>query len=165
MPVVYTEEFLLDELRRYKKEFGEVPTRAAFIAAKGYPSDSPYKRIWGSWNDGLRAAGMATNEERNFRPLDEPCCICDTLEAERWNKTDGHWACHKCFNRVYQGQPHPANALNRPFKDCRYICLYLHGNRHLGMYIPSGIYAGINIGILSKDYVYRWFRENELGVK
>jgi hypothetical protein len=56
----YSEESLLDELRRVAKKIGkDTMTFKEFKAAGGRISDRPIRRIFGSWNAALEKAGIS----------------------------------------------------------------------------------------------------------
>lgn len=51
---IYTDEELLNELRRFDKEEGRVPTRNDFVNNPGYPSSWTYQRRFGDWSNALK---------------------------------------------------------------------------------------------------------------
>lgn len=55
----YTKEFLLEELKRFVKENGFVPSSAQIAKEKGYPSDKPYFAKFGSFSKAITLAGFA----------------------------------------------------------------------------------------------------------
>ncbi|MFA7030583.1 MAG: hypothetical protein WC179_09930 [Candidatus Cloacimonadaceae bacterium] len=57
----YTNEFLISELHRFKKEFGRVPTQKDMCSKNGYISSTTYANYFGNWNAALIAAGMGVN--------------------------------------------------------------------------------------------------------
>lgn len=57
----FTDEFLLSELNRYFCEFSKVPTHNEFETNKDFPSAKVYKNRFGSWNNGLKKAGLKLN--------------------------------------------------------------------------------------------------------
>ncbi|MFC5368305.1 homing endonuclease associated repeat-containing protein [Salinirubrum litoreum] len=57
-------ETLLDALIELAEELGETPTRTQMNEFGRY-SHAPYYRVFGSWNDALRAAGLTTNHEND----------------------------------------------------------------------------------------------------
>lgn len=54
----YTDEELLNELRRFEKEEGRIPTYDDFIVNVGYPSSKTYQRRFGSWSNVLKLVGL-----------------------------------------------------------------------------------------------------------
>lgn len=61
-----SQEFLISELIRYKNEHGSSPTNEQFEKNKEFPSTKPYVRLFGSWNNALRTAGLEINTEFNI---------------------------------------------------------------------------------------------------
>lgn len=59
----YTKEELLQILRNYKEETGNVPSTSIFHSNKNYPSPTNYRKKFGSWNIALREAGLELNLE------------------------------------------------------------------------------------------------------
>jgi Homing endonuclease associated repeat len=47
----YDKNFLIEEFFRYKYEFGSYPQLKELNKASGYPSATPFKRFWNSYND------------------------------------------------------------------------------------------------------------------
>lgn len=65
---LFSDDELLDELRRLKEQIGKVPT-IGDMNEKGEYSSSTYQRYFGSWNDAIEEAGFETRKSR--RKLDE----------------------------------------------------------------------------------------------
>jgi hypothetical protein len=57
----YTEEFLLDELRRFYRENGRVPKQRDFCSKNGYVSSRTYCEYFGSWNAALEKSRLQLN--------------------------------------------------------------------------------------------------------
>jgi hypothetical protein len=57
-------ETLIAALRKFADDLGETPTRTQMNDHGPY-SQTPYYRVFGSWNDALRAAGFGTNHEND----------------------------------------------------------------------------------------------------
>ena len=57
-------ETLITALLTFADELGETPTRTQMNDHGPY-SQTPYYRVFGSWNDALRAAGLTTNHEND----------------------------------------------------------------------------------------------------
>jgi hypothetical protein len=51
-------EFLISEFWRFHREFGKYPLRKDLKENEGYPSESGYKRIWGTWDSFLKDIGV-----------------------------------------------------------------------------------------------------------
>ena len=56
--VKHTNEFLLEELKRYYDEFGEVPTQKKLDKNKYYPGANTYKKRFGSLKEALNLIGL-----------------------------------------------------------------------------------------------------------
>lgn len=69
MARTYDDGELLDHLRALAEDLGGSPTEAQ-MDDLGPVSASTYKRRFGSWNDALRAAGLAVNRERDIPAAD-----------------------------------------------------------------------------------------------
>lgn len=54
----YTDNELLNILRRYYTETGEIPTYNEFLSNKKYPSSVCFAEHFGTWNNALKLAGM-----------------------------------------------------------------------------------------------------------
>jgi len=65
MAYSYTEEELLNELKRLRDELGKTP-EAQDMTDLGKYGENTYLRRFGSWNDGLREAGMEINRGYNI---------------------------------------------------------------------------------------------------
>ena len=61
----YTDEDLLNELRRFEKEHRRSPTEADFGNNPGYPSYVTFQRRFGSWDNALKMAGLDINSYRH----------------------------------------------------------------------------------------------------
>src|SRR5206468_3166211 len=54
----YTKEYLLSEIQRFISEFGKQPYSREMDNAKGYPSKHVFERVFGSWNNAIKDAGL-----------------------------------------------------------------------------------------------------------
>lgn len=62
----YQKDFLLNELKRFYKENGRVPTSSEFDKANtGYPSRKTYSKYFGSFNNALILAGFTPKNNTN----------------------------------------------------------------------------------------------------
>ena len=59
----YTEEFLLEELKRYYNEFGEIPTQRKLDQNKNYPGYTVYRKRFGSIENALHMIGLQSFRE------------------------------------------------------------------------------------------------------
>jgi len=57
----FDDKFLLDELKRFKRENGRVPKQRDFCKKNGYISSRTYCDYFGSWNNALSLAGLTLN--------------------------------------------------------------------------------------------------------
>ena len=60
----YTDQFLLDELRRFYDENGRVPKQIDFLNQDIYPSYMVYIRKYGSWNNAIIKCGLKINRHK-----------------------------------------------------------------------------------------------------
>ncbi|RLF43066.1 MAG: hypothetical protein DRN18_01045 [Thermoplasmata archaeon] len=67
---LYTDEHLLDILRKEAKKLGKAPSSIHFARSTVLPSPSCYIYRWGSWNKALKAAGLKPNL-KNEQKIDE----------------------------------------------------------------------------------------------
>ena|SRR3972149_5977618 len=58
---IYTDEELLESLRRFKGEEGRIPKQEDFVNNPKYPGFMMIIRRFGSWNNSLRMAGFVPN--------------------------------------------------------------------------------------------------------
>ncbi len=70
----YTNEELLGYLRQFYKENGRTPEINDFNNNDRYPSDVPYKKRFGSWNNAIKTAGLQVNRFNNI--TDEELLEC-----------------------------------------------------------------------------------------
>ena len=93
----YTDEFLLNEIKRAYINLGRIPMCNDFTIKKGYPSYSTYIRYFGSFNNALIIAGLPVN--RSSHDETTTCSIC------RSNKSSTNWCrdvnkniiCSNCY--------------------------------------------------------------------
>ena len=67
---LYTDEYLLDIIRKEAKKLGKTPSAKHFSQSTILPSIACYLSRWGSWNNAVTAAGLKANS-KNERKLDE----------------------------------------------------------------------------------------------
>lgn len=84
----YDRETIVEALRDFELEHGQVPTRDAWDEAVPAPSSRTIIRHLGSWNAALAAAGMTPNRRSPCRHcvcVDEPghggACVCSCGET------------------------------------------------------------------------------------
>lgn len=87
MPKIYTDEFLVSELHRFKRENDRVPKQSDMSIRHGYPAPGAYQSHFGSWNNALRLAGFEINRKHQTGTLNgaETCCYCGKRADEIFN--------------------------------------------------------------------------------
>lgn len=70
-----TKEDLINGLHEYYNKYGSVPTHRAFHNA-GYPGFAPFKRLFGSFKEGLKQAGLLELREDAYQ-------FCDTYTDDQ----------------------------------------------------------------------------------
>lgn len=68
---LYTEEYLLEVLRRETRKLGKTPSAKYFALSSILPSPSCYIYRWGSWNNAILAAGLRPNLKIDQKTTDE----------------------------------------------------------------------------------------------
>ncbi|MET3659161.1 homing endonuclease associated repeat-containing protein [Sporosarcina psychrophila] len=66
----YTDDFLIETLRKYAINIGKTPTYNVFENDKTVPSAAIYKARFGNWNNAIVLAGLKTNGIRKFKKED-----------------------------------------------------------------------------------------------
>lgn len=59
-------QFLLNELKRYVKEFGHIPTTGDFENDDDFPNRNNYRHVFGNWNNALREAELPLNSVSQY---------------------------------------------------------------------------------------------------
>jgi len=100
----YTKSEVIDAIQRLADELGESPTNDE-MAARGDCSPETARRLFGSWNDALRAAGLPPRL-RSEIPTDELLAAIDDLADQlgrvpRWadNRREGEFSVTTYRNR------------------------------------------------------------------
>ena len=68
--IKYTRQQLISKIKDFREEFGRIPTKREF-----YNHWQPFRRVFGSWNNAILAAGFKPNP---------------VLFANKWQAKDGH---------------------------------------------------------------------------
>lgn len=131
----YTEEELLNELRRFEKEEGRIPTREDFNYNPGYPSGKTYWNRFGSWSKALKLI-WSDVDLINRDKIIKICCNCESHHTytdqrgyENWRKHECQklactgYLCTKCYNK------YDPNSLNNLIKSL--------ANRRIGTLDPN----------------------------
>ena len=59
----YTNEQLLEMIRAFERRHGHTPSHADCRAKNGLPSSTTFAKIWGNYNNAIRAAGFEPNPD------------------------------------------------------------------------------------------------------
>ncbi|RXA21718.1 hypothetical protein EQO05_00210 [Methanosarcina sp. MSH10X1] len=80
-------EYLINELLRFEEEFGRIPTQRDMGAKNGYPDDSKYYKVFGSFLNALKVASFKNKVKYwDWSPyLTEEFLIKELLRFEREN--------------------------------------------------------------------------------
>lgn len=97
--MTYTKEFLIDELHRFVRENGRVPTARDISPKFGYPSYMTYYDCFESFNNALEIANLKINKKHHIGELDgsETCtyCGCNRNETSGWRYVNNVRYCDK----------------------------------------------------------------------
>lgn len=74
----YTDEELLDYLKKFYEENGRVPKTKDMLIKNGYPSVKVYQYRFGSWNNALKLADLPLNRWHYDENDNRLCCRCTT---------------------------------------------------------------------------------------
>ena len=103
---LYTKEFLISELQRFKKENRRNPKAINMQIKFGYPSYVTYQKRFGSWNSALLAAGLEVNQyQDHWQDGTETCDNCGKVKSENqgWYYKNKKRICYSCYmNRDYK---------------------------------------------------------------
>lgn len=107
MPKILTDEFLIDELHRFVRENGRVPTIRLMDTTKGYPSVQAYKNHFKTFNNALEVAELEINNKHLVVKLDgtETCsyCGCTRDETSGWRYDENN--IRFCDKHGHGGKP------------------------------------------------------------
>jgi len=76
----YTDEYLLNELQRFHKEFGKAPTTKELAKVRGYPSVGMYYKRFTTWEEALNKAGLELRERCNVHHYTDDDLANDLLK-------------------------------------------------------------------------------------
>lgn len=65
----WTKILVINAIKKYHKEFNKIPEFRDWnsdIVLSGYPSTGAVRRLFGSWNEGIKAAGFEPNIQNGF---------------------------------------------------------------------------------------------------
>ena len=96
---LYTEEFLISELQRFKEENNRNPKSLDMQIKFGYPSISTFKNNFGTWNKALIKAGLEINQIKNILDGTETCDNCEELKLknQNWYYKNNQRICYSCY--------------------------------------------------------------------
>jgi hypothetical protein len=78
-----TPDFLLAAIQKLTQKLGHVPSDSEMDADKEFPSTRPFRRVFGSWGNALRAAGL---EPQKPRPSAK--CLAAVSRAKKGKRSD-----------------------------------------------------------------------------
>lgn len=97
MSKIYTDNELLNELKRFYKNTGKIPSSRDFIHNKNYPGSATYIHRFKTWNNALKLAGLPINKIAKL-PNNVRCEICKTkITKGGWYYKNGKRICSKCY--------------------------------------------------------------------
>lgn len=81
----YTNEELLEEIKRYVQEFGEVPRLEEISECKGYPSSMSYRNLFPgkTWSEILKFAGFKSRQKTTSKAISRVKIIEDIKNTAR----------------------------------------------------------------------------------
>jgi len=111
---VTTEDDCIAALREAAERLGESPTKAQYEALGLTPASATIQRVMGGWNDGKKAAGLATNASTGSRvepkpdgvDLPEHLAWDELSQDQRWHYRNREW------NRKRTGQTVPTSCMD-----------------------------------------------------
>jgi len=102
MNCIYTDEFLISEVKRFVKEKGRVPSSHEMCRINGYPSYSTYIKHFGSWNNILLKCGLNMHTKnkgtRKFILKKRNACPNCKSVAIVYRKRVKNYICNYCSN-------------------------------------------------------------------
>lgn len=111
----YTEEELLDELRRLARIKGHAP-RKRDMTNDGKHSHRTYILRFGSWSESVEAAGFTPFEKGDYAERPDACPLCDEektgLDFHHWRYGEdeqGCYLCRECHDAVHEGKAKKSN--------------------------------------------------------
>lgn len=81
--MIFTKQFLIDELHRFKKENSRIPKMLEMMPENGYPSYVEYHKCFGTWNNTKKIARLCKEKRTGNETCS--CCGCTKEETLQWN--------------------------------------------------------------------------------
>lgn len=115
-----SKETLIEEMQALAAELGRTPTQED-ITEKTDRAFATWVRKFGSWNEGVRAAGLEVNHEIGIEKVELECDnpVCENTVEKYESKIDNseyHFcsqACHYEHNKIrYKGENNPVSTLD-----------------------------------------------------
>lgn len=123
---------MLNELRRFEKEYGRPPVERDFINNHEYPGFVVYQRRFGSWINSLKLAGLDTDFES--RKHKQQYTEEELLDYLRW------------FEKEYERPPTEKDFTNNPEYPG-----YATYQRRFGSWINALIKAGLYVNLAERQ--------------
>jgi hypothetical protein len=99
----YTEEQILESIRRFHTENGRIPKSGEFECKNGYPSRATVEKYFGSWNNAIEEAGFHVNRMNITNLTDK-----ELLEhLERFEEEYGRFPTYKDLHNLKDNPGYP----------------------------------------------------------
>lgn len=116
-PPKYTDEELLDEIRRLARDVGRSPPLKRDMNDRGKHGAKTYQDRWGSWSEAVAAAGFEPREQgTDFDPRPDECPLCGNeasgMDFHHWRYGEievGCYLCRECHDAIHEGEASTQN--------------------------------------------------------
>lgn len=116
-PPKYTDDELLDEIRRLASELNIAPPRKRDMNKHGKHGAKTYQDRWGSWSSAVEAAGFEPREKgQEYAERPDECPLCGNeepgLDFHHWRYGDdeiGCYLCRECHDLIHEGDAQTDN--------------------------------------------------------
>jgi hypothetical protein len=113
----YSDEELLDEIRRLAEKLDREPPRKKDMAEYGQHNHRTYRDRWGTWNAAVEAAGFEPRSKgTNYTERPDVCPVCGReesgLDFHHWRYGEdeiGCYLCRECHDEVHEGKANTRN--------------------------------------------------------
>jgi len=117
-PPKYTDEEILEEIRRLAKELNRAPPLKRDMNDRGKHGAKTYQNRWGSWSNAVEDAGFEPREKgTDYEERPDACPLCGTeqagLDFHHWRYGEnevGCYLCRACHDAVHEGAASTQNA-------------------------------------------------------
>lgn len=97
--IEYTEQQLIDSLRKFYNINNKIPIALDMKASDGYIPKNTIIKYFKTWNNALKAAEFEINKRQEFLNGLEICYTCGDY-SKHWNTDElGFRMCRKCYNK------------------------------------------------------------------